>query len=220
MDKKTLTGAVVGVAVAIGGMAIAQHFTGRGERANAPAADAAADATAAAASEPARAAPPPAAPPEPVDDGYADVRNVRPIVEKVATPRKVCEEVTVKRRAPGSDNHVVGTVVGAAVGGLLGNQIGRGDGRKVATVAGAVGGGVIGHEVGVRHDARRTTTTTETRCRTVNDTSDKVTGYDVTYEYRGRTYTTRMDHDPGPRVAVQPTMTPVDAARVDAAPPR
>lgn len=146
----------------------------------------------------------------PIDDGYADVRNVHPIVEKVSTPRKVCEDVTVRRAAPGSDNHVVGTVVGAAVGGLLGNQVGRGKGRKAATVAGAVGGGVVGHEVGVRHDAKRTTTTTETRCRTVNDSSDKVTGYDVTYEYHGRSYTTRMDHDPGPRVQVQASVTPVD----------
>lgn len=212
MDKKTLTGAVIGVAVAVGGMAVAQHFSGRSDSPAEPA-KMADTMTAKTPDEPPPAAEPapPPPPPAPVDDGYADVRNVRPIVETVTTPRKVCEDVTVRRRAPGSDNHVVGTVVGAAVGGLLGNQVGRGGGRKAATVAGAVGGGLIGHEVGVRHDANRTTTTTETRCHTVNDSSDKVTGYDVTYEYRGRSYTTRMDHDPGPRVAVQPTVTPVDA---------
>ncbi|GAA0712451.1 glycine zipper 2TM domain-containing protein [Dokdonella soli] len=205
MDSKTLLGVAAGAALAIGGMALAQRHAGNNNGTD--------RAAPAAAVQPA-----PALPPQPVDDGYADVRNVRPIVEQVTTPRKVCDQVAVTHRAPGSDNHVVGTVVGAAVGGLLGNQIGRGNGRKAATVAGAVGGGFVGHEVGVQHDANRTTTSTETRCHTVNDSSDKVTGYDVTYEYQGRTYTTRMDRDPGPRLQVQPTVTPVGMPA--AAPPR
>jgi uncharacterized protein YcfJ len=211
MDTKTLLGAVVGAAVAIGGMAVAQHYSGR------------------ASEEPNKAAavgetsgtvnpPVPDAVRAPVDDGYANVRDVHPVVEKVTTPRKVCEDVTVRRRAPGSDNHVVGTVVGAAVGGLLGNKIGHGRGRGAATVAGAVGGGFVGHEIGVRHDANNTTSTVETRCHTVNDSSDQVTAYDVTYEYQGRSYTTRMDHDPGPRLQVESSVTPVGMPA--AAPPR
>lgn len=211
MDAKILLGVAAGAAIAIGGMALAQHRNGgSNDGESVPSA-----AASLAQQVPVREVEPPASP---IDNGYADVRNVRPIVEQATTPRKVCEDVTVKRRAPGSDNHVVGTVVGAAVGGLLGNQVGRGNGRKAATVAGAVGGGLVGHEVGVRHDAKRTVTSTETRCRTVNDSSDKVTGYDVTYEYQGRSYTTRMDHDPGPRLQVQPSVTPVDMPA--AAPPR
>lgn len=218
MDAKVWLGIAAGAAIAIGGMALAQR---RMDVRNAADGNVAAPVAAQGetqAQSAMREAEPPAPPPAPVDDGYADVRNVHPVVEKVDTPRKVCEDVTVKRRAPGSDNHVVGTVVGAAVGGLLGNQVGRGNGRKAATVAGAVGGGLVGHEVGVRHDAKRTTTTTETRCRTVSDSSEKVIAYDVTYDYQGRSYTTRMDHDPGPRLQVQPTVAPVDMPA--AAPPR
>jgi uncharacterized protein YcfJ len=195
MESKTLLGAGVGAILAIGGMAVAQRYTG-GETTPAPVAAASA----------------------PVEDNWADVRNVRPVMEQVKTPRKVCDQVAVTKPAPGNGNHVVGTAVGAAVGGLLGNQIGRGNGRKAATVAGAVGGGFIGHEVGVRHDANRTVTSTETRCRTVEDTSDKVVGYDVTYEFRGQSFTTRMDYDPGPRLRVEPTVAPVTATPAGYAP--
>lgn len=200
MDTKTLFGAGIGAIIAVGGMAVAQRYSGGETVPEAPAAVAAAPM---------------------VEDLYADVRNVRPVIEQVRTPRKVCDQVAVTRPAPGNGNHVVGTAVGAAVGGLLGNQIGRGNGRKAATVAGVVGGGVVGHEVGVRHDAKRTVTTTETRCRNVTDTSDKVVAYDVSYDYRGQSYTTRMDHDPGPRLRVEPTMRPADAPLpMNAAAPR
>jgi uncharacterized protein YcfJ len=42
-------------------------------------------------------------------------------------------------------------------------------------------------------------------CRTETDwrTSDRVLGYEVTYRYGGREYTTRMDHDPGNRLRVR-----------------
>ena len=238
MDPKILLGIAAGAAIAIGGLAIAERHAGTEAPAAAPsvsppaAPDAAAQVGAPAIAstdnpgqrpkatypnDRAANANVPDAPTQlataaPADDGYADVRSVHPVVEKVGTPRKVCEDVAVTRRAPGDGNHVVGTVVGAAVGGLLGNQIGRGGGRNAATVAGAVGGGFVGHEVGVRHDANRTTTRTETRCRTVEDSSDKVTAYDVTYEYRGRTYTTRMDHDPGSRMPVETTVAPAATA--------
>jgi uncharacterized protein YcfJ len=201
MDSKTLLGAAIGAAVAIGGMAVAQHYSGRDAR-SATAMDTAAASPAAqdiggtatpAAQEAGGAS---------AEVGYAEVRSVHPVMERISAPRKVCEDVSVRRRAPGSDDHVVGTVVGAAVGGLLGNKLGHGRGRGAATVAGAVGGGFVGHEIGVRHDANRTVTTTEQRCHTVNDSSDTVTGYDVTYEHQGRSHTIRMDHDPGSAVQV------------------
>ena len=42
-------------------------------------------------------------------------------------------------------------------------------------------------------------------CRTRTDwsTSDRILGYEVTYRYGGREYTTRMDHDPGDRLRVR-----------------
>jgi uncharacterized protein YcfJ len=43
------------------------------------------------------------------------------------------------------------------------------------------------------------------RCRTETDwrSTDRVLGYEVTYRYNGREYTTRMDHDPGERMRVR-----------------
>src|SRR5262249_8992492 len=43
------------------------------------------------------------------------------------------------------------------------------------------------------------------RCRTTTAyrDSDRIMGYEVTYRYGGREYTTRMDHDPGQRLRVR-----------------
>jgi len=43
------------------------------------------------------------------------------------------------------------------------------------------------------------------RCRTETNwrDTDRVLGYEVTYRYGGREYTTRMDHDPGDRMRVR-----------------
>jgi hypothetical protein len=43
------------------------------------------------------------------------------------------------------------------------------------------------------------------RCRTTTAwrDSDRIMGYEVTYRYGGREYTTRMDHDPGNRLRVR-----------------
>lgn len=180
MDSKLIVGLSAGIVLAIGGMAVAQHY---GTRSAADAAEAEAEM-------------------------YATVKRVSPVIEQVSTPRKDCEQVNVTQRQPERDGNVGGTLIGAVVGGALGNQVGRGDGRKAATVAGAVAGGVVGHEMDKRHRGGRVTTSTETRCRDVTDVSDRVAGYDVTYTHKGRDYTMRMDHDPGERIRVEPTVRP------------
>ncbi|HKE47519.1 MAG TPA: hypothetical protein VKB52_05605 [Rhodanobacteraceae bacterium] len=45
------------------------------------------------------------------------------------------------------------------------------------------------------------------RCRTETNwrDTDRVMGYEVTYRYGGREYTTRMDHDPGDRMRIRVT---------------
>ncbi|MBI6953731.1 uncharacterized protein YcfJ [Pseudomonas sp. TE6288] len=129
---------------------------------------------------------------------YAQVTDVQPIKQQVKTPREVCKDVTVTRQAPVKDQHqIAGTVVGAIAGGLLGNQIGGGTGKKIATVAGAVGGGYAGNKVQEGMQERDTYTTTQTRCNTVNDISDKVVGYNVTYSIGDQVGKVKMDHEPG-----------------------
>ena len=128
---------------------------------------------------------------------------VQPIKETIKTPREVCKDVAVTRQAPVKDQHqIAGTAIGAVVGGLLGNQVGGGNGKKIATVAGAVGGGYAGNKVQEGMQERDTYTTTETRCHTVTDTSEKLVGYDVKYQLDGKIGQVRMDRDPGMQIPV------------------
>jgi uncharacterized protein YcfJ len=134
---------------------------------------------------------------------YAEVLAVQPISETIKTPREVCNDVAVTRQRPVKDQHqIAGTVLGAVAGGLLGNQVGGGSGKKIATVAGAVGGGYAGNKVQEHMQSSDTYTTTETRCKTVTDTSEKLVGYDVKYQLDGKVGQVRMDHDPGRQIPV------------------
>ena len=79
---------------------------------------------------------------------FAEVIAVQPVNETIKTPRQVCKDVIVTKKAAVKDEHkIAGTVIGALAGGLLGNQIGGGTGKKVATVAGAAAGGYAGNTV-------------------------------------------------------------------------
>jgi uncharacterized protein YcfJ len=132
---------------------------------------------------------------------YAEVVAVQPVNETVKTPRQVCKDVVVTKKAPVKDEHkITGTVIGALAGGLLGNQIGGGTGKKVATVAGAAAGGYAGNQVQGNMQDSDTYQTTETRCNTVTDTSEKLVGYDVKYKLDGTVSQVRMDYDPGSKI--------------------
>lgn len=135
---------------------------------------------------------------------YADVVAVKEVQETVRTPRDECADVAVQHRAPVSDQHrIAGTAVGAIAGGLLGSAIGSGRGNSLATVAGAVGGGFAGNQVQKQMQDRDVKTTTERRCKTVYDKSQRVVGYDVTYRLKDREGVVRMSHDPGNRIPVK-----------------
>ncbi|MEX6501265.1 glycine zipper 2TM domain-containing protein [Pseudomonas zhanjiangensis] len=135
---------------------------------------------------------------------FAEVVAVTPVKQTIETPREVCKEVAVTRQKPVQDQHkIAGTAIGAVVGGLLGSQVGGGSGKKIATVAGAVGGGYAGNKVQGNMQANDTYTTTETRCSTVIDTSEKVVGYDVSYQLDGKPGQVRMARDPGSQIPVK-----------------
>ncbi len=145
---------------------------------------------------------------------YAKVVSVEPVRSTASTPRQVCHDETVSHTAPPRDeNRLAGTAIGAVAGGLLGNQIGGGKGRTLATVAGAVGGGYAGNRIQANRQHGEVTSSVERRCSTVRDSSSKIVGYDVRYQYNGVTRTVRMDHDPGDRVQVQEGVTAVSDAR-------
>lgn len=132
---------------------------------------------------------------------YAQVVSATPIKETVKTPRKECRNVTVTHRRPVQDeNRLTGSVLGAVAGGVIGHQFGGGRGKDVATVVGALGGGYAGNQVQGAMQERDTYTSTQQRCKTVYDKSEKMLGYDVTYKIGDQQGKIRMESDPGTQI--------------------
>jgi len=135
---------------------------------------------------------------------YAQVLKVTPLTKTVQTPRQDCHDETVTHQVPVKDQHqIMGTVAGAVIGGVLGHQIGGGTGREIATVAGAAGGGYAGNRVQKNLQDKDTYTTTEQKCNTVYDKSQKRTGYEVRYRLGDQESSVKMNHDPGDRIPVR-----------------
>jgi len=135
---------------------------------------------------------------------FAEVVGVKEVTETVVTPREECQDVQVQKQAPAKDSHrVTGTVIGGVAGGLLGSTIGGGTGRTVATIAGAAGGAYVGNQVQKGMQQKDVVTTTERRCKTVNDTTQNLVGYDVTYRLEGKEGVLRTSFKPGPTLPVK-----------------
>jgi uncharacterized protein YcfJ len=146
---------------------------------------------------------------------WARVVRVEPVVvyQQVPVTERFCEvePVTVVERRRSDDR--AAAVLGAIVGGVIGNQFGRGDGRDAATAAGALLGYHAVRDSQRRYDRRYGGRYVEHRqvCRneTFYRTEERIVGYDVTYRYHGRLYTTRMNHHPGDRIRVMADVRPV-----------
>lgn len=133
----------------------------------------------------------------------ARVLSSIPVAQQVAVPQQVCEDVQV---STGTRTNGTGAVIGAILGGVAGNALGYGghrgprgayypSTRGPSTVVGAIAGGLIGNAVEGANSQRSYETVR--RCTNTTGYENRVMGYDVTYEYAGQRYTTRMDHDPG-----------------------
>ncbi len=157
--------------------------------------------------------------------GWADVLRVDPVynVPEQTVPKQECWEEQVPIDSSDSDDRDssrgVASVVGAIIGGLIGHQVGHGHGRTAATAAGAVAGGVIGNNIAAanerddvdRGDEQAPRYKVVRRCRTVDPpVQRRIIGYDVEYRYRGDIYTARLLHDPGDRLRVRVSVTPVE----------
>jgi uncharacterized protein YcfJ len=134
----------------------------------------------------------------------ADVIAVKEVTETVSTPREDCQDVQVQKQAPAKDSQrIAGTVIGGVAGGLLGSTIGGGAGRTLATVAGAAGGAYAGNQVQKNMQQKNVVTTMERRCKTVNDTTERLVGYDVTYRFEGKEGVLRTSSKPGATLPVK-----------------
>ena len=135
---------------------------------------------------------------------FAEVVAVKEAKETITTPREKCEQVVVQKQAPVKDTHrATGTIVGGVAGGLLGSTIGGGKGKTVATIAGAAAGGYAGNQVQKNMQQKDVVTTTERQCKTVQDKSQKLVGYNVTYRLDGKEGTVRSAIKPGDTLPVK-----------------
>lgn len=118
------------------------------------------------------------------------VLSATPVIQQVAIPQQVCgSDYVYSRRQPTGG----GALLGAIVGGLAGSAIGGGSGRAAATAIGVMGGSIVGNQV----EAGPPGYYPVQRCGTQTYYENRTVGYDVTYEYAGRRYTTRTDYNPG-----------------------
>ena len=135
---------------------------------------------------------------------YAEVLDVVPVRKSYSTPREVCEQVTRVHEVPQQDpDRVTGKLLGAVIGGVVGHQFGGGRGKDAATAGGAILGGMIGDKVQRDRQQAKRYTTTENHCYSVNDTREKIIGYDVSYRYDGRVEVIRLGYQPETRVPVR-----------------
>ena len=149
----------------------------------------------------------------------AKVIDVEPIVKMVrrTTPQRECWDEEVYHSGNRRDDGVSageGTIAGTIIGGVIGSQVGKGDGNKAATIAGAVIGAAVGHDMAKGGDGEYSEpySSTETRCETRHDVSEheRITGYRVTYRYKGHEFTKRMASDPGKLVDVRVRVMPIE----------
>lgn len=143
---------------------------------------------------------------------HARVRHVEPEYESVQVPRQECGSQWVTEPPAANNRHYGGVIIGGVAGAVLGNQVGKGRGREAATAAGAVIGALAGDRIanGSRWQADEPSAREVTRCHTVVDVENRITGYRVEYEYNGRHYTTFMRDEPGHTMPVKVTVAPAE----------
>lgn len=159
----------------------------------------------------------------------ARVLSSRPVMERIPVSREECwNEVQrgyEERRITRTDTGAAigpGTILGAVVGGAIGRQFGNSTGGKDrGTAAGAIVGGLIGNQIERDANAqgpssreleveRRPVERNVERCRVVEEVREATVGWDVRYEYQGREFSRRMQHDPGRFLRVRVEVEPVE----------
>ncbi|WP_159015428.1 glycine zipper 2TM domain-containing protein [Cognatiluteimonas profundi] len=131
-----------------------------------------------------------------------------------------------------STGRTVATVIGGVLGAALGSQVGGGSARYATSAIGTMVGGVVGQKVYENAQRNRYPRTgivqvcdpvqvgnggypgnytqagygQSGQYGQVNNAG--ISGYDVTYEYGGRTYTTRTSYNPGSRLRVRVAVNP------------
>jgi uncharacterized protein YcfJ len=137
------------------------------------------------------------------------VVRVQPRVEQVRTPHRECrtDYVQAPVAQPRSQG---GSVIGGIAGALLGSTVGSGNGKVAAAAAGGIAGAMVGNNIDNQNNAYAPQTQEQAvqRCRNVDSVEQRPVGYDVTYDYRGHTYTTFTNSEPGDRIRLRVSVEP------------
>jgi uncharacterized protein YcfJ len=150
--------------------------------------------------------------PAAADDVYYDtarVVRVTPITENVNSPRQEChtEYIQESYRSGSRDN--AGAIIGGIAGGLIGSQVGKGNGRVAAAAVGAATGAVVGDRIdnSTGPDYGNSPRQVE-RCAMVDNWQTVNRGYNVTYRFNDRTYSTMMPYDTGNTIRIRIAVSP------------
>ena len=118
-----------------------------------------------------------------------------------------------RQNAGSNTGRTVATVIGGIAGAVLGSKVGGGSGQVAASAIGTMVGGMAGRQVYDNAHRQQRTATVQV-CDPVpangyyGNANNVATGYDVTYEYAGRRYTTRTSYNPGDRIRVRVDVRP------------
>ena len=129
------------------------------------------------------------------------------VYQQVAVPRQTC--TTSQPTAPAQTSGG-GAIVGAITGGVIGSQLGGRDSKGLTAMAGVIGGALLGNQV----ESQGTPPPPQTTCTTQTVYENRLTGYNVVYEYAGKQYNVQLPQDPGPTIPLQ--VTPLAAPRSEA----
>jgi len=145
----------------------------------------------------------------------AKVIATTPVYERINEPRREChtEYRTYEESSYRNGNNTGGAVLGAVVGGLVGSTVGKGNGKVAAAAVGAATGAVIGDRWNDRDGVHTSYERPVESCRMVDNYRSQVVGYDVTYRYQGRDFTTRLPYDPGDWLSLNVSFTISDEPR-------
>ncbi len=134
----------------------------------------------------------------------AKVVAATPVYDRINEPRRECHTEYQNYQEPTyrNSNNTGNAVFGAIVGGLVGSTIGKGNGKVAAAAVGAATGAVIGDRWNKRDGGYTTSSRPVETCRMVDNYRQEITGYDVTYNYQDKEFTTRMPYNPGEWVSV------------------
>jgi uncharacterized protein YcfJ len=145
-------------------------------------------------------------------DQYSDTARVlssTPQMERVNVPREECRTEYQQQNYRNGDNSVAGALIGGIAGGLLGGTVGRGNGRIAAAAVGAGVGAIAGNSIANnQHGYGGSRSVPVQSCYQVDNWQTVNTGYLVTYEYNGRTYSTVTNEQPGRYIDVNVAIEP------------